>query len=120
MSVLDEIRKLDEKKAQLLETAKKEALDSANAALKTLRDLGFNYRITMEDRPVPIPGERRTGQRDAVLATVKTHGPISSADVLTKMGATNDADRTSIRNALSALKRKNKIDQVNGNYVVKG
>ena len=45
-SVMDQIRKLDAEKSKLLENAKKEALNKAEAALAELRELGFEYRIT--------------------------------------------------------------------------
>jgi hypothetical protein len=45
MSVLDELKALDEKRAQLLEDAKKEALDNAEKAVAALNELGFDYRL---------------------------------------------------------------------------
>jgi hypothetical protein len=45
MSVLDELKALDEKRAQLLEDAKKAALDNAEKAVAALNELGFNYRL---------------------------------------------------------------------------
>jgi hypothetical protein len=44
-SVLDELKALDEKRAQLLDDAKKEALDKAEKAVAELNELGFNYRL---------------------------------------------------------------------------
>lgn len=45
-SVMDQIRKLDEQRNALLENAKKEAMEKANAAIADLNSLGFNYRLT--------------------------------------------------------------------------
>jgi hypothetical protein len=45
MSVLDKLKALDEQRAQLLEDAKKEALDKADKAIADLNALGFNFRL---------------------------------------------------------------------------
>ena len=45
MSVLDELKALDEQRAQLLDDAKKEALEKATKAIADLNELGFNYRL---------------------------------------------------------------------------
>ena len=45
MSVLDEIKALEEKKQALLAQAKKEALDNAKKAIAELNSLGFNYQL---------------------------------------------------------------------------
>ena len=45
MSVLDKLRDLDAQRAQLLEGAKKEALDKAEKAVAELNELGLNYRL---------------------------------------------------------------------------
>jgi hypothetical protein len=61
---------------------------------------------------------RRTGQREAVLAVVKRHpGGITAGDVLRDMNAQSDADKTSVRNALSALKRANSVALKDGKYL---
>jgi hypothetical protein len=44
-SVLEKLRALDEQRAQLLEGAKKEALEIAERAVADLNDLGFDYRL---------------------------------------------------------------------------
>jgi hypothetical protein len=128
MSVLDEIRKLDEQKAKLLETAKKEALDQANQAIATLRELGFNYRLAEMDRPVPIPrgattarasgGTRRSGVREQVLDAVKAvPGGVSRAKLLETMDAKGDKSaEQSISNALAALKKAGAITAHDGLY----
>lgn len=62
-------------------------------------------------------GIRRTGQRDAVLTVIKSHPDgISPSQILVQMGATSDADKTSVRNALSALKRNSAVGTKGGNY----
>lgn len=45
-SVLDELRSLDERRNQLLSSAKAEAMEKAKAAIEELNGLGFNFRIT--------------------------------------------------------------------------
>ncbi len=45
MSVLEEIKALDERRAKLLENAKNEALKAAHKAIAELNELGFNYRL---------------------------------------------------------------------------
>jgi hypothetical protein len=44
-SVLEKIKALDAQRAQLLEGAKKEALDNAEKAVAELNELGFTYRL---------------------------------------------------------------------------
>jgi hypothetical protein len=45
-TVLEKLRALDAQRAQLLEGAKKEALDNAEMAVAELNELGFNYSLT--------------------------------------------------------------------------
>jgi hypothetical protein len=45
MSVLEELKALDAQRAQLLEGAKKEALDKVERALAELNELGFDYTL---------------------------------------------------------------------------
>ena len=45
-SVLEKLKALDEQRAQLLEGAKKEALDNAERAVAELNELGFHYILT--------------------------------------------------------------------------
>jgi hypothetical protein len=44
-SVLEKLKALDAQRSQLLEGAKKEALDNAEKAVAELNELGFNYRL---------------------------------------------------------------------------
>lgn len=46
MSVLEQLQKLDEQRAKLLEGAKAEALKKAEAAVEELNGLGFAYTLT--------------------------------------------------------------------------
>jgi hypothetical protein len=45
-SVLEKLKDLDAQRAQLLEGAKKEALDNAEKAVAELNELGFHYTLT--------------------------------------------------------------------------
>jgi len=45
-SVLEKLRALDAQRTQLLEGAKKEALDNAEKAVAELTELGFRYTLT--------------------------------------------------------------------------
>jgi hypothetical protein len=45
-SVLEKLKALDAQRAQLLEGAKKEALDNAERAVAELNELGFHYTLT--------------------------------------------------------------------------
>jgi hypothetical protein len=45
-TVLEKIKALDAQRAQLLEGAKKEALDNAERAVAELNELGFRYTLT--------------------------------------------------------------------------
>ena len=44
-TVLETLKALDAQRAQLLDDAKKEALDSAEKAVAELNELGFDYRL---------------------------------------------------------------------------
>jgi hypothetical protein len=45
-TVLEKLKALDAQRAQLLEGAKKEALDNAEKAVAALNELGFHYTLT--------------------------------------------------------------------------
>lgn len=49
MSVLDQIKKLDEQREKLLADAKEEALTKAKAAIADLNSLGFGYKLVQGD-----------------------------------------------------------------------
>ena len=121
MSVLDQIRKLDEQKAKLLGDAKAEALSKAEEAISALAELGFNYRLVKADGTAAASSGRRTGVRDDVLAVVKAHASgIARADVLESMSARGDKKaEQSVSNALANLKKAEKITLADGVYKAK-
>ena len=70
MSVLEELKALDEKRAKLLEGAKAEALEKAQKAIADLNELGFHYRLVDETQESPprATGEVKRQQRDIPCA----------------------------------------------------
>lgn len=68
MSVLDQLKKLDEQRANLLASAKEEALKKVEAGIADLNALGFDYRLVEGgDEPFPLkkkPASGITRQRD--------------------------------------------------------
>jgi hypothetical protein len=63
MTVLEQIKKLDEQRAQLLGNAKIEALASAEKAVADLNSLGFSYRL-VEGDAAPAKKTKQTRQLD--------------------------------------------------------
>ena len=121
MSILDEIRKLDEKKAKLLDDAKAEALKKAKEAISMLGELGFNYRLVEGETAQPrVSGKRRTGIREDVLSTIKAHpNGIARAELLEAMNMKGDkSGEQSVSNALAALKKAGTVTAEDGNYKV--
>lgn len=118
-SVLEQIRKLDEQKAELLSSAKTEALAKANDAIKALAELGFNYRL-VEGSGRAI-GTRRSGIRQLVLDAIKAGPPggITRADLIVQLNADDKSGQQSVSNAVAALKRQGLIDTDNGVYRAK-
>lgn len=120
MSVLDQIKQLEEQKAQLLEQAKTEALAQAEAAIKTLNELGFNYRIVegnASTTTAPSSGGRRTGVRADVLRVIEERDGINRGTILELMDAKGDKKaEQSISNALANLKKSGQIDLADGMY----
>ena len=57
-SVLEKLKALDAQRAQLLEGAKKEALDNAEKAVTELNELGFNYRLVEGASTARAPRKR--------------------------------------------------------------
>ena len=51
MSVLQELKALDEKRAKLLEGAKSEALEKAHKAIAELNELGLHYTLSEGTQP---------------------------------------------------------------------
>ena len=58
-TVLEKLKALDAQRAQLLEGAKKEALDNAEKAVAELNELGFHYTLTEGASTSSAPPERR-------------------------------------------------------------
>ena len=60
-------------------------------------------------------GVRRTGQRTAVLAEIEgSLGGLTASEIVKRMDAVTGSDKTSIRNALSALKRNGLVELKDG------
>ena len=119
MSVLDQLKKLDEQRAQLLNGAKQEAMDAVNTGIKALKELGFHFHLTEGQGSHSLPrntGKRRSGIRDEVFAAVKASGGITRAKLLKDMGASDKSAQQSISNALAALKKSGTITAENGVY----
>ena len=63
---------------------------------------------------------RRVEETRSALAAVRARaGGISAAQALTSMSADSDAEKTSVRNALAALKRSGQVDLKDGKYTAK-
>jgi hypothetical protein len=105
-SVLEKLKALDAQRAQLLEGAKKEALDNAEKAVAELNELGFNYRLVeggestaraprkagtqtpkrvARDVPCPICEFKTTPHHDARMhRSQKTKKPFSIEELMDK------------------------------------
>lgn len=121
MSVIEQLKKLDEQRSQLLAKAKSEALTAAEEAVKTLNELGYHYRLVDGTAPAPkAAGEKRTrraGVRDAVLDEITRHANgISRKDLLEAMSATDKKQEQSVSNAVAALKKAGQITGEDGHY----
>jgi hypothetical protein len=69
-TVLEKLKALDAQRAQLIEGAKKEALDNAEKAVAELNELGFHYTLTEGASPpsaarAPRKATSKTPQRQA-------------------------------------------------------
>ena len=60
-SVLEKLKALDAQRAQLLEGAKKEALDNAEKAVAELNELGFDYHL-VQGAPTARAPRKATSQ----------------------------------------------------------
>lgn len=67
MSVLEQLKALDAQRAQLLEGAKKEALENAEKAVAELNELGFHYSL-VEGASAPTTSPSRAPRRVAAQA----------------------------------------------------
>jgi hypothetical protein len=63
-TVLEKLKALDAQRAQLLDDAKKEALDNAEKAVAELNELGFHYTLT-EGASVSTPTAPRNATSQA-------------------------------------------------------
>jgi hypothetical protein len=54
-TVLEKLKAMDAQRSQLLEDAKKEALDNAERAVAELNELGFHYSLTEGAAPARAP-----------------------------------------------------------------
>lgn len=119
MGILEELRKLDEQRAKLLEGAKTEALQKAEAAVAELNQLGFNYRLVSGSGSSRTPsapsggGTRRTGIREQILQIVTDHpNGIKTTDIRESIGAEGKSGAQSVANAIAALAKEGKIASV--------
>jgi hypothetical protein len=73
-TVLEKLKTLDAQRAQLLEGAKKEALDNAEKAVAELNELGFDYRL-VEGAPTAAraPSKAASQAHPAQYANSKRH-----------------------------------------------
>jgi hypothetical protein len=67
-TVVEKLKALDAQRAQLLEGAKKEALDKAERAVAELNELGFNYTLS-EGAFIPTPTARAPRKPSTSKAT---------------------------------------------------
>lgn len=116
MSALEEIKKLDAKKKELLEKAKAEALAVAQDAIATLNELGFPYKLT--GGPKPSRTTRRSGIRQTVLDEITNHPDgITRAELIDQLSIKGDKSaEQSVSNALAALKKAEQIVAEDGRY----
>jgi len=81
LGILDRLKKLDEERATLVETAKTEALQKAQDAVADLNALGFNYRLVDGTEGARLPravgtGAKRQSKGEACpICGVKTDPP---------------------------------------------
>jgi hypothetical protein len=72
--VLDQIRKLDDRRIKLLGEAKQEALQRVHEAISALNALGFNYRI-VEKSSERRGGARQRSEGPCPICAFKTNPP---------------------------------------------
>jgi hypothetical protein len=69
-TTIQQIQKLDEERARLVETVKADALQRAETAIQELRDLGFDYDLKTPEQETQVPlsrgnkPRRKTSQAD--------------------------------------------------------
>lgn len=112
-----QIAALEAEKRKIIEEEKKTAKKKVELALQELNALGFNYKLVEEGSSTTRT--RRSGVRDSVLKAVQDAPQgIKPADIAEKLDMTDKAGRQSIANALSALKKANKVTAESGVYTV--
>ena len=123
MSVIDEIKELESQKQKLLNKAKSEALKAANAAIRDLNSLGFEYHLAegapkkSAAKPVATKGKRRPGVRDTVhKAIAKAENGLSRKELIILLKAEEKSAKIAISNALATLKKAGTITNTNGKY----
>jgi hypothetical protein len=62
-TVLEKLKALDEQRAQLLDGAKKEALENAERAVAELNELGFHYTLTEAASASPARAPRKAASQ---------------------------------------------------------
>jgi hypothetical protein len=69
-SILEQLKQLDQQRQKLLDGARDEALNTANAAIRDLNELGFRYRLVEGDEPATkrTGGKGKTRQKTEVCS----------------------------------------------------
>jgi hypothetical protein len=73
-SVLEKLKALDAQRAQLLDDAKKEALENAEKAVADLNELGFHYTLT-EGASTPSASTQRAPRKPSAQAQATKRPP---------------------------------------------
>lgn len=120
MSVMDQIKKLDEQKAKLLADAKAEAMAKVEQGLQDLKELGFSYRLVTDDNFTPPVSRqtrtRRGGVKDSILAAL-SEKPMSRSELLVHLDAKGDkGQENSISTALANMKKAGIVTAEDGVY----
>lgn len=118
MSAIEELKRLDEQRTALLNSAKSEALQKAEEAVTTLNDLGFNYKLVLDGQEPKQTRTRRPGIRKEVLDFINRHpsGTTRLALLEYMQAKGNKQAEQSISNAVAALKRNGEITTDSGTY----
>lgn len=115
MSIFDELAALEERKQELLQQAKSDALTRAETAVSELNQLGFAYRLMMPG--APAPATRKQGIRETVRKVVAAApSGIARAAIMDAMKASEKRDQQSVANALAALKKAGVVESKQGLY----
>ena len=71
MSLIDQLKALDEQRAKLIDDAKRAALDKAHNAVADLNDLGFRYHLTEGARSAAPKAAKGTNAASSVKRRLK-------------------------------------------------